>query len=98
MKTNNLKGIPPEVTEYISKLEAQIQAQNARIDKLTNILSSFQKNMYGQSSEKSKYLLGEESNQISIFNEAEVEANRNAPEPTVLSVSGHARKAKRTKE
>ena len=112
MKTNNLKGLPPEVTEYILKLETQlkeqetklqqqsktVETQKVRIDQLMNILSNFQKNTYGQSSEKSKYILGEESNQISIFNEAEVEANRNAPEPTVLSVSGHARKAKRTKE
>lgn len=54
--------------------------------------------MYGQSSEKRKYVLGEENNQISLFNEAEAESNRHAPEPDKVSVTGHTRKAKRTKE
>lgn len=54
--------------------------------------------MYGQSSEKRKYVLGEDTNQLSLFNEAEIEADRNAPEPKTITVSGHVRKNKRTKE
>lgn len=63
-----------------------------------DMLANFQKTMYGQSSEKSKYVLGEDNNQISLFNEAEAESNSKAPEPSKVSVSEHIRKAKRTKE
>ena len=105
MKTLDLTGLAPEVTAYISSLETQLQEQTKtveslkmRIERLTDILVNFQKTMYGQSSEKKKYVLGEDTNQLSLFNEAEVEANRNAPEPTKVTVAGHVRKAKRTKE
>jgi hypothetical protein len=58
-----------------------------------------QKALYGRSSEKRRYVLGEESDQISLFNEAEAETNSKAEEPTVQTiVSSYSRKAKRTKE
>lgn len=105
MEKIDLTGLSPEVTAYISKLEAQLQeqtktveTQQVRIDQLMGMLAKLQKTMYGQSSEKRKYVLGEDDNQLSLFNEAEVEAKRHAPEPTKVSVSGHTRKAKRTKE
>lgn len=112
MKTIDLKGVSPEITEYILTLETQlneqttqlqeqskkVESQKIRIDRLMDMLANFQKTMYGQSSEKSKYVLGEDANQISLFNEAEAESNSKAPEPTKVSVSEHIRKAKRTKE
>lgn len=112
MKTIDLKGLSPELTAYISKLETQLQeqttklqeqsktveSQKVRIDRLMNMLANFQKTLYGQSSEKSKYVLGEDSQQLSLFNEAEAESNRHAPEPDKVAVAGHTRKAKRTKE
>lgn len=105
MEKIDLTGLSPEVTAYISKLEAQLQeqtktveTQQVRIDQLMGMLAKLQKTMYGQSSEKRKYVLGGDDNQLSLFNEAEVEAKRHAPEPTKVSVSGHTRKAKRTKE
>lgn len=104
-------GLSPEVTEYISGLETQLKehqimlqeqsekvgAQQVRIDKLVEMLAKMQKDLYGQSSEKSRYVL-DDPNQISLFNEAEVEANRLAPEPDGVSVAGHVRNAKRTRE
>jgi transposase len=112
MKTIDLKGVSPQITAYISTLETQlkeqttqlqeqsktVESQKVRIDRLMDMLANFQKTMYGQSSEKSKYVLGEDPNQISLFNEAEVESNSKAPEPDKVAVSGHIRKAKRTKE
>ncbi|MTV51068.1 IS66 family transposase [Heliobacillus mobilis] len=112
MEKIDCKGLSPEVTEYIARLEKQLQEQNAQlqeqsktvetqkvqIDRLMNVLANFQKTMYGQSSEKSKYVLGEDPNQISLFNEAEAEAKIKAPEPDKVSISGYSRKAKRTKE
>lgn len=112
MKTIDLKGVSPEITAYISTLETQlkeqttqlqersktVESQKVRIDRLMDMLANFQKTMYGQSSEKSKYVLGEDTNQISLFNEAEAESNNKAPEPDKVAVSEHIRKAKRTKE
>jgi transposase len=92
MKTIDLTGLAPEVTEYISKLELQLNVQTTqlkeqetqlqdhsktvesmkvRIDRLMDMLAKFQKSMFGQSSEKSKFVLGEETNQLSLFNEAD---------------------------
>lgn len=105
MNKINLAGLPPEIIAYITKLESQVQEQSTkienqkvRIDNLMTMLANFQKTLYGQSSEKSRYVLGTDSNQLALFNEAEVEANRNALEPQKVTVSGHTRKAKRTKE
>jgi len=108
----NFTGLAPEITEYISRIETQlneqemqlqihsktVESQQVRIDQLTTMLLNLQKSMFGPSSEKSKYVLGEEANQPSLFNEAEAESNRQAPEPTKVDVAGHSRKAKRTRE
>ncbi|MDD3880553.1 MAG: IS66 family transposase [Syntrophomonas sp.] len=92
-------GLSPDVTEYISSLEKQVESQKMRIDQLMDILAKSQKAMYGQSSEKSRYVLGEESDQVSLFNEAEAETNSKAAEPTAETlIPEHVRKAKRTKE
>jgi transposase len=105
MQTIDLTGLSPDVNEYIISLQTQlneqaktIESQNLRIDRLTDILAKLQKSMYGKSSEKSKYVLGEDNPQLSLFNEAEAESNRQEPEPDQVCVSGHTRKAKRTKE
>lgn len=98
MEKINCTGLSPEIKTYISSLETQVETQKVRIDQLTDMLVKFQKAMYGQSSEKSKYVLGEDNNQISLFNEAEAESKNKAPEPNKVSVSEHTRKAKRTKE
>jgi len=98
-------GLAPEITAYISRLETQlkeqsktVESQKVRIDQLMDTLARFQKSMYGQSSEKRKYVLGEDNNQLSLFNEAEAEENRHAPEADKVAVAGHTRKAKRNKE
>lgn len=105
MEKIDLMGLSPEVTAYISTLETQLQqqsktveSQQVRIDQLMDMLARLQKSIYGQSSEKRKYVLGEDTNQLSLFNEAEIEANRKAPEPDKISVAEHVRKARRTKE
>ena len=76
-----------------------MENQQIRIEQLTELLVKSQKALYGQSSEKRRYVFDEDSGQISIFNEAEAEAANKAEEPTVQTiVAAHARKPKRTKE
>ena len=49
-------------------------------------------------SEKTRYVLGEDSDQVSLFNEAEQESN-SAPEPKPGTlVAGHTRKSKGQKK
>lgn len=106
METINKSGLTPEQIEYITKLEKReaeltqtIESQKMRINNLMDILAKSQKAMFGRSSEKSRYVLGEDNNQLSLFNEAELETNNTAEEPTVETVvKAHARKPKRTKE
>ena len=106
MKKVDFTGLLPDQIEYISSLEKQteelsktVESQQFRIDQLMELLVKSQKALYGQSSEKSRYVLGEESGQISLFNEAETETSSKAEEPTTQTiVATHARKPKRTKE
>lgn len=103
MENVNLQGFSPEAEAYIKTLEDTIHKQQLRIDQLTEMLLRMQKNMYGQSSEKSRYVLGkdgEETAQLNLFNEAELQSNNKAPEPTpeTIRISSHERKPKRTKE
>ena len=99
MQKIDFTGLSPEQIEYISTLEKVVENQQIRINQLTELLVKSQKALYGQSSEKRRYVLGEDNGQISLFNEAEVEANNKAEEPTVqIIVAAHARKPKRTKE
>lgn len=96
MNKIDLTGLSPEVIAYINSLETKLEQQSQQVAKLTTMLQNLQKSMYGQSSEKSKYILDQE--QISLFNEAEVEYQGNAPEPEPVQVAGYSRKPKRTKE
>lgn len=82
------ESLPAPAIEYINSLEKQV-------DRLTEIVQKLQKMQFGQSSEKSKYVL-DDPNQQSLFNEAEVCADEDAPEPII--VEKHERKPKRTKE
>jgi transposase len=99
MQKVDFTGLSPDQIEYVTSLEKTVESQQVRINQLVDILAKSQKALFGPSSEKSRYVLGEESDQISLFNEAEVETSNKAEEPTVQTiVTSHARKPKRTKE
>lgn len=83
MKTIDYSGLSPDQIEYISSLEKQtkelektVESQQIRIEQLIDLINKFQKTMFGQSSEKRRYVFGEDNGQISLFNEAEVEAKK----------------------
>lgn len=99
MQKINFTGLSPEQIEYVSTLEKVVENQQIRINQLTELLIKSQKALYGQSSEKRRYVFGEDNGQISLFNEAEVTANNKAEEPAVQTiVAAYVRKPKRTKE
>jgi len=75
--------------KYINSLEA-------KIDHLYEMLRLAQKSRFGISSEKARYILEDGLEQMYLFNEAEVCADENAPDPVI--VQQHKRKPKRTKE
>ena len=75
MQKIDMKGLSPDQVEYITSLEEKVESQQIRINQLMDMLAKTQKALYGRSSEKSRYVLGEESDQISLFNEAEAETS-----------------------
>jgi transposase len=92
MEKIDLTGLSPEIIAYISTLEKQVENLSDTVNKL-------QKVIFGQSSEKTRYVLDKDSNQISLFNEAEELADDESPEPKAETiVAGHVRKKKRTRE
>jgi len=95
MKKIAFEGLESPVIEYIENLEKSLENQQTQIDRLTEMLRLAQKARFGSSSEKFRYVLDGDEQQ-SLFNEAEVCADENAPEPVV--VEQHTRKPKRTKE
>lgn len=96
MKSEVREGLSALAIEYINGLEVQVSNMQKQIDKLTELMLKMNKDKFGASSEKAKYVLAEEFGQESLFNEAEAYADENAPEPVM--VEKHTRKAKRTKE
>ena len=89
--------------DTIQNQQNQIQAQQEQIDSLkrkldhmNEVFANAQRARFGQSSEKTSYVLSED--QICLFNEAEKEQDHKAVEPTedTFTVKAHARKKKRT--
>ena len=91
MKEIDKTSLPAEVIEYIHSLENKVEVLEDNIAKL-------RKAIYGQSSEKTRYINEVDENQLSLFNEAEAETNPKSPEPTVNTVKEHIRQQKRTRE
>ena len=58
MQKINFTGLTPEQIEYVSTLEKIVENQQIRINQLTELLIKSQKALYGQSSEKRRYVLG----------------------------------------
>ena len=96
MEKITFEGLPPQAIEYISSLESRLDKLMSQIDRLTELLLIAQKAQFGSSSEKARYILEDEFDQSSLFNEAEAYANEDEPDPIIIAK--HERKPKRTKE
>ena len=75
-----------------SELKATLDKQNIMLLNLNEMLVKSRKAMYGKSSEQLGNIEGSE--QLSLFNEAEVESSAKAEEPTVetVNVKSHSRR------
>ena len=84
--------------EENAALTAQVEALQRKLAHMTEVFANAQRAQFGQSSEKKRYVLGED--QLCLFNEAEEAQDHKAPEPTEadLVVKAHTRKKKRTIE
>ena len=87
------------IAEQNAQLEAQAEQINkliAEVDKLTQLLLNAQRARFGQSSEKTTYVLPGQDN---FFDEVENEQNPKLPEPDLEElVSAHVRKKKRNRD
>lgn len=76
------KQLVEKLENHITTLETEIKRLNETVDFLT-------KKIYGRSSEKTSVL---NKDQMSIFDEVEIEADPKAPEPDLQEVKNHYRK------
>jgi len=96
MDKMTLAGLPAPAIEYINGLENKLEQMQNQVDRLTELLILAQKARFGSSSEKAKYVLDGGFEQDTLFNEAEVYAQEEERE--TVTVKGHTRNPKRTKE
>ena len=82
--------------EENAALAAQVKELKRKLEHMTEVFANAQRAQFGQSSEKRRYVLGED--QLCLFNEAETVQDHKVPEPTEadLTVKAHTRKKKRT--
>lgn len=80
---------------YIEQLENTIKSLEQQVSNLTEMVILLRKGKFGSSSEKTPQ--EEISDQLSLFNEAELEADPHVPEPIVKDVNGYKRRNPKTK-
>ena len=90
-----------DLKEKLAAKEAEITRLQQKLERMNEILLNADRARFGQSSEKKVYVMNEGSVQLSLFNEAEMEQNIKAPEPTIedaeqVEVAAHKRSKKRT--
>lgn len=80
---------------YIQKLEQTVQTLEQQIHSLTEMILLLRKGKFGSSSEKTPRQGA--SDQLSLFNEAELEADPDLPEPIIKDGSHFKRRKPKTK-
>mgnify|MGYP002508354410 FL=1 len=79
---------------YIEHLENTIKDLQSQVNNLTEMVMLLRKEKFGPSSEKTPKQV---DGQLSLFNEAEVEADASVPEPISKEVKGYVRNNPKTK-
>ena len=82
-----------ELEQEIAEKDKVIENKDLRIEHLTELVLKRNKMLFGQKSEKGKFICdGQIALDGSMFNEAEAESNPAAPEPTAESVTKKSKK------
>ena len=84
----------------VTSLENENADLRRKLERMNELLLEAQRARFGQSSEKSVYVMEDGAEQIQLFNEAENEQDIKAEEPTpeTFTVTEHKRKKKRSQE
>ena len=97
-----IDNLSPEVQEYITCLETDLEEQKNRIADLEIMLQNMQRMLFGKKSEKMVPQIPQDAGeQLSLFNEAEEFADPAAPDPLAeeeIEVTAHKRKKTSRKE
>ena len=99
----NPGGNAAKITALESKV-ISLENENAdlrrKLERMNELLLEAQRARFGQSSEKSTYVMEDGAEQLQMFNEAEKEQDVKAEEPTpeTFSVKEHKRKKKRSQD
>jgi hypothetical protein len=94
MNYAELKKAYEESIKKCSELEKEIENKDLRIEHLTELLIKRNKMLFGQKSEKGKYICdGQLSLDGMVLNEAEEQSDFNIPEPTADTI---VKKSKKT--
>ena len=93
MTYEKLKKAYEESLQKCSELEKEIEDKELRIEHLTELLIKRNKMLFGQKSEKGKYICdGQLSLDEIVFNEAEEQSDFNIPEPTADTIVKESKK------
>ena len=102
MNRPEMSNLSPEVQVYITSLETNLEEQKNRIADLEIMLQNMQRMLFGKKSEKTVPQVPESAGeQLSLFNEAEQDADPEVPDPLAteeIEVAAHKRKKNSRKE
>jgi transposase len=111
-KANIPEGILSDIQQQLAMLRdtvdtltVQNQRKDEEIERLNQMLLNMQRARFGQTSEKRTYVLGDGTEQLTLFESAETGASgmpqvedASQGDPAQVPVAGHCRKKKRTLE
>ena len=80
-EASNDKAELASLRETVQTLTAEIARLQQKLERMNELFLNAQRARFGQSSEKQEYVM-RGGQQLGLFNEAEVEQDHKAPEPT----------------
>lgn len=92
MTYEELKKAYEESQKRCSELEKKIEEKELRIEHLTEVILKRNKMLFGQKSEKGKYICDGQLSLDGMVNEAEEQSNPSAPEPTEETITKKSKK------
>ena len=95
-KCSELESEKAELEKKNSDLKRESEDKDLRIEHLTELVLKRNKMLFGQKSEKSKFICDGQLAFEGLFNEAEAESDASAPEPTVEEITKKVKENRKT--